>query len=64
MESFFHIKKKGKRWAIVRNEDNVVVGISDYKARALRSIGYRDDAINKSIRAEKRQGNRKIIKVL
>lgn len=64
MEELFHIKKKGKRWAIIRNEDKVVVGYSDYKAKALRSIGYRTEAVMKNIKANNKKGNRKIIKIL
>lgn len=64
MEELFHLKKRGKKWDIIRNEDGVVVGTSDYKARALRSIGYRTEAIMKKIKNEKRHGNRKVIKVL
>ena len=64
MEELFHVKKKGNKWAIVRNEDNVVVGVSDYKARALRSAGYRTEAVMKKIKQEKKHGIRKIIKIL
>lgn len=64
MDEYFHLKKRGKKWDIVRNEDGVVVGTSDYKARALRSIGYRTEAIMKKIKQEKRHGIRKIIKIL
>lgn len=64
MDELFHIKKRGKKWDIIRNEDGVVVGTSDYKARALRSIGYRTEAVMKKAKAEKRHGTRKIIKIL
>ncbi len=33
--------KDGKKWEIVRDEDNVVVGRSTSRAKALRSIGHR-----------------------
>lgn len=43
----YHLKKKGKKYLIIRNEDNVVVGKSDSKAKAMRSIGYRMQAVEK-----------------
>lgn len=43
----YHTKKVGKKTAIVRDEDGVVVGKSDTKKKALRSIGYREDALRK-----------------
>lgn len=33
----YHLKKKGKKYQIVRDEDKVVVGTSDSKAKAERS---------------------------
>ena len=56
----YHTKKVGKKIAIVRDQDGVVVGKSDTKAKALRSIGYREDA---NIRKAK-QGNAKPIRYL
>jgi hypothetical protein len=46
----YHIKKVGKKFKIIRDEDNVVVGTSDSKAKAQRSIGYRMEAIAKTER--------------
>lgn len=43
----YHIKKVGKKFQIIRDADNVVVGTSDRKAKALRSIGYRMEAESK-----------------
>lgn len=43
----YHIKKKGKKYLIIRDEDNIVVGKSDSKAKAKRSIGYRMEAVAK-----------------
>ena len=40
----YQIKKAGKKFKIIRDEDGVVVGTSDSKAKALRSIGYREEA--------------------
>ena len=51
----YHIKKKGKKYQIVRDEDNVVVGTSDSKAKAQRSIGYRMEAIAEK---EKKEGKK------
>lgn len=64
MDSYFHLKKKGKKWQIIRNEDNVVVGTSLFKARAERSIGYRMDAIMQKEKSLKKHGLKKSIKVL
>lgn len=52
---FFHVKKFRGKFQIVRDEDNVVVGTSRFKARALRSIGYREAAVLKSIRKNKKK---------
>lgn len=44
----FIIKKKGttgKKWLIIRTEDKKIVGRSDKRAKAMRSIGYRMEAI-------------------
>lgn len=43
----YHIKKKRKKYLIIRDEDNVVVGKSDSKAKAKRSIGYRMETVAK-----------------
>jgi len=40
----YHIRKAGSKYLIVRNEDKKVVGRSDSRAKAERSIGYRMDA--------------------
>lgn len=64
MDELFKLKKRGKKWDIVRTEDNVVVGTSDFKARALRSIGYRVEAVMKKMKQEKKHGIRKVIKIL
>lgn len=55
----YHIRKKGKKYLIIRDEDNVVVGKSDSKAKAMRSIGYRMQAVAKNEKIKS-----KIIKVL
>lgn len=60
----YHLKKVGKKFKIIRDEDGVVVGTSLSKAKALRSIGYREDAIRKKERATKNHGTRKVVKVL
>lgn len=60
----YHVKKVGKKFKIIRDEDGVVVGTSDSKAKALRSIGYREDAIRKKEKMTKKQGTRKVVKVL
>lgn len=60
----YHIKKQGKKFKIVRDEDGVVVGTSDSKAKALRSIGYREDAIMRKERMSKKHGTKKVIKIL
>ena len=47
----YHIKtdnRKKKRFLIVRDEDGVVVGSSEYRAKAERSISYRIDAMKTS----------------
>jgi hypothetical protein len=49
----YHLKKKNKEWQIVRDEDNVVVGVSNTKEKALRSIGYRMEAIKQNERINK-----------
>ncbi len=59
----YHIKvdnRKKKRFLIVRDEDDVVVGSSDTEAKAKRSIGYRMEAespvmkkVNKTYRPRK-----------
>ena len=44
----YHIKidnRKNKKYLIVRDEDGVVVGSSDKRAKAERSIGYRMEAV-------------------
>lgn len=44
----YHIKtdkRKKKPFLIVRDEDGVVVGSSDKKSKAQRSIGYRNEAL-------------------
>lgn len=57
----YHVAKKGKRYAIVRDEDKKVVGTSDTKKKALRSIGYRMEAHMKS---ENKGAMKKPIKAL
>ena len=57
----YHVAKKGKRYAIVRDEDKKVVGTSDTKKKALRSIGYRMEA---HMKAEKKGAVKKPFKVL
>ncbi len=37
----YNIREKGKKFEIVRKEDGKVVGISDTREKAERSIGYR-----------------------
>jgi len=49
----YHLKKKGKKYQIIRDEDNVVVGTSDTKEKAQRSIGYRMEAIKKTEQVNK-----------
>jgi hypothetical protein len=58
----YHIKvdnRKKKKYLIVRDEDGVVVGSSDSRVKAGRSIGYRMDAehikakVNKAYRPRK-----------
>jgi hypothetical protein len=46
-DELFHVKKSGKKFLIVRNEDGVTLGKSKFKARAERSIGYRTKAVIK-----------------
>lgn len=58
----YHIKKKGKKYQIVRDEDNVVVGTSDSKAKAQRSIGYRMEAIMKKEKQEAKKGKKLTMK--
>lgn len=60
----YHVKKAGKKFKIIRDEDNVVVGTSESKAKALRSAGYREEAIYKKEKMTKKQGTRKVVKVL
>jgi len=49
----YHLKKKGKKFQIIRDEDNIVVGTSDTKEKAQRSIGYRMEAIKKTEQVNK-----------
>lgn len=56
----YHIKKKGKKYQIVRDEDNVVVGTSDSKAKAQRSIGYRMEAIKEKEKMEAKKKGKKM----
>lgn len=60
----YHLKKVGKKFKIVRDEDGVVVGASDTKAKAMRSIGYREEANMKKEKLTRKHGNRKVVKVL
>lgn len=56
----YHLKKKGKKYQIVRDEDKVVVGTSDSKAKAERSIGYRMEAIMKKEKQESKKKEKKM----
>lgn len=48
----YKVKKQGKKWLIIKVDGNIIVGRSDTKAKALRSIGYREEA-----EAKKKTGN-------
>lgn len=55
----YHIEKNGKKFDIVRDEDGIVVGTSDTKAKAQRSIGYRMKAVKVKEQVEKAYKPRK-----
>lgn len=48
-------KSKWKKWLIIREDTGETVASSDTRAKALRSIGYREEALKE---------DKKIIKVL
>jgi hypothetical protein len=48
-------KSKWKKWLIIRGDTKETVASSDTRAKALRSIGYREEALKE---------DKKVIKVL